>query len=373
MQATVDAKDLRQGIARAKRAASSSNTAMAVLRSLRVEAIGPDWLRLTGTDLDRVAMVDIPAVVSDPAGTALLPIALAQKVIKGTGPIELRSATDAVILENGARYELAASFPDEFPDVEHLARAKGAGHPASRGTVPREVLEYVFNATSTDPARPMLNGVCVRGRYVVATDSYRLSIVDMGADVFPELEASEPQRNHPILPRTFVADLLATKAAQFALEIEGWEVRCAVTGQYPERWGAVLCDASFPDPLSVVKWDVEPLFGFVRPAFEQALEKVRAMVADNTTPVIVHKDDAGLRLTVVNQQAGNAEAVVAGEWQASAIDSVALNPGFLVDLLDGRGATQMSFAENPGRGPVCLTDEVAGYRAARLLMPVRIS
>lgn len=370
MDATVETGELRQGLARAKRATAKSASSMLALRSVRLEPISRDRLRLTATDLNLLATVEIPAVVADPGGPAtFLPVALTEKLMKGTGPVRVTGMPQRVVLENGARYELETIDTTDFPDVQVQVPTEGDGFAPVSGVLPRAVLEYVMAAVSKDAARPVLNGVCVRGQYLLATDSYRLTIVDMGEDVFPGADGGE--MSSPVIPSSFIAQLLTTKASTFEFEIGGREVRCSVPAERPERWGATLIDAEFPDVRNIVNWDVLPMFRIERPGFEQALAKVKMLVSDDTTPVWVRAHDRGLQVSVNGPSIGKAEAIVAGEWLATASTGVALNPTYLAEMLSNTEATEFSSVDGSALKPVYLMDNVAGHRAAHLLMPVR--
>jgi len=112
------------------------------------------------------------------------------------------------------------------------------------------------------------------------------------------------------------------------------------------------------------------MFRIERLGFEQALAKVKMLVSDDTTPVWVRAHESGLQVSVAGAS-GKAEAIAAGEWLATASTGVALNPTYLAEMLSNTEATEFSSVDGSAFKPVYLMEEVAGRRAAHLLMPVR--
>ncbi len=119
---------------------------LAVLGCVKVEAAGPQLLRLTATDLDITLSVDLPATVEKGLASFLLPLTRLRELTTG-----LRS-DEVVGLGPSIKAPLAAEFP-EIPQV----RTPGL-------TLPEPLVTSLLRAlvcASQDPTRAVLRSACL--------------------------------------------------------------------------------------------------------------------------------------------------------------------------------------------------------------------
>lgn len=119
---------------------------LAVLGCVKVEAAGPQILRLTSTDLDLILSVEIPASVEKALTPFLLPLARLRELLTG-----LRS-DEVVPLGPSIKAPPVAEFP-ETPQV----RTPGL-------TLPEPVVTNLLRAfacASQDPTRAVLRSACI--------------------------------------------------------------------------------------------------------------------------------------------------------------------------------------------------------------------
>jgi len=119
---------------------------LAVLGCVKVEAAGPQILRLTATDLDMTLIVEIPATVEKGFAPFLLPLARLRELLSG-----LR-ADEVVPLGPSVKAPPVAEFP-EIPEV----RTPGLTLPEPVATS----IQRAFACASQDPTRAVLRSACL--------------------------------------------------------------------------------------------------------------------------------------------------------------------------------------------------------------------
>lgn len=141
---------------------------LAILGCVKVEAVGPQSLRLTTTDLDLSLSLDLPAVIGKGKGFApfLLPLARLRELVVGTRPDEIVSLTPSI----------KAPPVDEFPEIPQV-RTPGLTLPEPAVTS----LLRAFNCASHDTTRAVLRSACLdtsgkgeRAHRIVGTDGRHL-------------------------------------------------------------------------------------------------------------------------------------------------------------------------------------------------------
>ena len=171
---------LAEALATAGRAVASRGSS-AVLSGLLLHCEG-NTLTVTGTDLDLAIRVQFEVIgITD--GTAVIPAKLAADIVRSLEPGAL--TIDAVeervdIAAARSHFGIHAYPAAEFPNV--ATAAIPTFHIGAKALT--EGLKQVVRASSSDDARPLLTGVLLTnhdgGLRMVATDSYRLALRDLG-------------------------------------------------------------------------------------------------------------------------------------------------------------------------------------------------
>ncbi len=119
---------------------------LAVLGCVKVEAAGPQLLRLTTTDLDLTLSVDVPATVERGLAPFLVPMARLRELLTGLRPDEVVPLGPSI----------KAPPVGEFPEIPQV-RTPGL-------TLPEPVVNSLLRAfacASQDPTRAVLRSACL--------------------------------------------------------------------------------------------------------------------------------------------------------------------------------------------------------------------
>ena len=179
---------LVEALSTAQRAVTNRNAALPVLAGVRLELSG-DTLRVTGTDLDLFAQVQVE-VVGEAAGSAVVPARLAADIVRSLEPgvVRVDGGDDELKIASGrAEFSVRTYVAADFPKVPAPAE-RSVTLPAA---VLGEALRQVVRAASSDEGVPIITGVLLAGEAeglrLVATDKYRLAVRDLpGVQVLAE-------------------------------------------------------------------------------------------------------------------------------------------------------------------------------------------
>lgn len=230
--ATVDRKRFGDAIFRVSAAATSSGLA-AVSNNVLLSA-DDGRLSLTTTDLDVYLETDVDA--AEVAGSFEVAVnlkTLAALVRWASDPIRLEPADDGAlrVCFGATEVELRGERDLEWPRTPTVV-----GHVLELTRDDADVIRRVATFASEDDARPVLTGVLLAGRSVVATDSYRLAVGDL-SEVVPGDPALLPARVVRYLPSRLLAseriEFLIGKR-HFAWTIDGLSVVAnRLEGEFP--------------------------------------------------------------------------------------------------------------------------------------------
>jgi DNA polymerase-3 subunit beta len=149
-----------------------------ILQNLKLE-VGPDKGILMGTDLEVGIRLDVPGLLVETPGNAVLPIARSLAILRETGDEKLAIESDGrKIRVRGQRseFQLPSENPDEFPAVAAFEEEKFHEMPAPFF---RELIHRTAFATDNESSRYALGGVLIELTAdritAVATDGRRLA------------------------------------------------------------------------------------------------------------------------------------------------------------------------------------------------------
>jgi DNA polymerase-3 subunit beta len=206
---------------------------------------------------------------------------------------------------------------------------------------------------------------------MVATDSYRMAMRDLpgvaalpgvGDLLVPARALAELQRL-PSVPAVEGETPKGVGVAANDNEITFWQGNVQIStrlleGRYPD-YNQLIPD-HYPNKLHLGK-----------ESFLAALRRVQLLVRDNTTPVRLSMRQAGVDLSVVSQEVGDASESVDGDFTGEDL-VIAFNPSYLIDGVEAVQGDEVIVETADG-------SKAATVRGAEddqfryLLMPVRVS
>jgi DNA polymerase III subunit beta len=349
----VDAAALKAALAKLKPALSTHGAE--VLRCIRVDATSSE-VRLTATDLDNFLSTTIDGIVTEP-GSVLVPYKLLNKLlmVHKKGTIEITGPAAEGVEPTVRCKNLSLSFEalaiDEYPRSN-----PGVGRAVELNLA---ALADITAAIGRDDSRPILCSVLVRNGSYVATDSYRLHIIDTPADTG---EGFLIGRDGVLIAAKYKGTVTATVHER------------NVTIQLDETTTLVsrLVDGEFPPYKSLIPANPpqEIVLSNEFLADITALRKVT--VGDPSAPLRISQGDGELELTIGGHYSDWKSKVTT---PGSTTVEVGFNPNYLIDLLTGTTSNLLR-ATDSLKPPVLRepAPEVGeGAERVRLIMPVRCS
>ena len=227
-----------------------------------------------------------------------------------------------------SKFRLVGIDPEEFPAMP--ARAGGGAEVRIGGELLAAMIERTFFAISADESRLALNGVYVEtpepGKLrMVATDGHRLAMVTRPV-------VSGELREGVILSRKSVGEIRKT------LEVGEGEVVLAVADgvAYLERdrvdVSMRLVAAEFPDYRQVIPSEHRRVLTVRAGDMMAALRRVSVVSSDRTRGVKLTLSEAGVELSSINPEVGEASEEVDGAFEGEPL-SVGFNARYLMDAL----------------------------------------
>ena len=361
---------LAEALSTAGRAVASRG-ALPVLSGVRMELEG-DQLTLTGSDLELTVSVQL-TVAGLADGVSVVPSRLLNDIVKALEPgaVELETNDETARIASGrSEFSLKPLPADEFPKVSAVEGDEVRFDAEALVGALRQVLP----AASTDDNRQILTGVLLaasdgegsEGLRLVATDSYRLAVVDLpGVSVLSSGKSVlVPSRALSELSKALgdggeITLRLGERDASFAVAGDNGAVRLTtrlIEGDYPNYQG--LIPQSQPNLLTVSR---EPLI--------EALRRVKLLARD-ATPVRMQMSSDGLELRAVTQDVGEGTESLDASYTGDEL-TVAFNPDYLLAGIEAVEAEEISLATIDSLKPAVVRDPTTDD-FLYLLMPVRV-
>ncbi len=362
---------LAEALSTAGRAVASRG-ALPVLSGVRMELAG-DQLTLTGSDLELTVSVQL-TVAGLADGVSVVPSRLLNDIVKALEPgaVELETNDETARIASGrSEFSLKPLPADEFPRVAPVEGDEVRFDAEALVGALRQVLP----AASTDDNRQILTGVLMAasdrdgggdGLRLVATDSYRLAVVDLpGVSVLSSGKSVlVPSRALSELSKALgdggeITLRLGERDASFAVSTDSGAVMLTprlIEGDYPNYQG--LIPQSQPNLLTVS-----------RESLIEALRRVKLLARD-ATPVRMQMSSDGLELRAVTQDVGEGVESLDATYQGDEL-TVAFNPDYLLAGIEAVEAKEISLATNDSLKPAVVRDPTTDD-FLYLLMPVRV-
>lgn len=333
-------------------------------------------LSVTGTDLELTVHAQVPATVAD-EGEAVIPARLINDIVRSLDSDSVDfTLTDDKVAVKGGRAEFSL-FTFASADYPTLAQIKGEPVTVECAAL-AEAINRVVKSAGTDPSRPTLTGVLFERRdgdlRLVATDSYRLAMVDVaGVDVLGQQDAA-------IVPAAGLQQLLPLLGSGGTVDVcfdfEQNDVSFSLTGEARSvELKARLIEGSYPSYESLIPDGYTHKATVDRNALSHVVRRVSLMGRDAKTPVRIGQSDAGLKLNVLAQDQGESVEALDASYDGEEL-VVAFNPEYLLDGLDAAGTEEVLLETEDESKPALLKPVAADDAATQLvylLMPVRIS
>jgi len=346
-------------------------TTIPILAHLKLEA-GEGGLMLTGTDLDMVATVTVPASIEED-GVATAPAAMLHDIVrKAEGEISFARDEGRLIVKSGrSRVQLLALDAADFPD---LAAGELPVAFTMRGSMLADALGRTSFAISTEETRYYLNGVFIHCATdedgpvlrLVSTDGHRLSRVGLslprGAEGMPGI----------IVPRKAVPEIvrLAEAAGEELLDI------ALSNGKLRVAFGGTVLltktvDGTFPDYERVIPKENDKRAVLAREEVVAAVERVLTVSSEKGRAMRCTFADGALTLQVHSPDHGEATDEVPIDWTGAPF-TIGFNGRYLVEVLAALGADKVEIAMSEPGAPAVLTQADGDSPHLCVLMPMRV-
>jgi DNA polymerase-3 subunit beta len=349
-------------------------TTMPILTNVLL-SVNQNSLRVTATDLDVTASVEVPAKVTKKGSTtvnAKVISDLVKELPEGTIEINLGEAERLEVKAGKSVLKIVGVSADEFPALP------GLGFEVKSRIEAKQLLEMVsrtMHAMSVDEMRYNLNGICFEvdsgskkksGTIrLVATDGHRLAIATRD---FTGLDYS----GRIIVPRKGISEirkLLEDAEGEIGVAFEeGFLVLENRTTKLAIR----LIDGEFPDYNQVIPKDTGSEARISCTLLAQALRRVVLLVSDKNKCVRFDFSKNHLRLSSASPELGEATDDLEIEYSGKPI-SVGFNAKYLADFASSIGedcglVIELHGELGPGKFLVDGDESAFG-----IIMPMRLS
>ena len=317
-----------------------------------------DGRKARGTDLDMEIEASFPASQAK-GSVAIHHRSLAQLVgnIPADQTITIEGKDEVTLSFDGGLYSLLTLPAGDYPEMD---KPSGPVIPASEQL--NKAMRFALNFVSDEETRYYLNGVCLDGETVVATNGHGLGAVKGGVAF----------DGRPIIPRKTVATLarigdfrsMAIDDLRATFAFDGVAVHTKlIDGTFPE-WQRVVPKIAPEAPRVTVR----------RSEFLAALKRV-ACFADGgrvkTVTLALYREDCAI--TTVNADRGTARERLSSAIVQNANDApvaVSYDIRYLRLLCGAHAQSEtLTFAFNDGGSPCAVSSEMDGYDS--IVMPMR--
>lgn len=335
--------------------AAPRTTSLPVLTGVRI-TIGDGRAAISATDLDIAVTTHVPA-----AGTldAVVPARLLQKLAQQTvGDIALQPGDGEVLLRWGRTTAQLRTLPvDEWPTFKPID-----GEPVKLQADDLDRIRRIANFASGDDARPILTGIRLGARELVATDSYRLAIAtwtDPIADKDPAGDVLFPARAARFLPQLLASEHATLTIADHSILLEAGELEI----------NTVRIDGAFPPYERLLPVDPPTRYTFNRAALTAAI-RAAAVLCGDATPVRITVDGDKASIVGMTQDVGQVDTELDVTVGGRPLDTTAaFNPRYLLDVVTTCHRETLTLELVDALKPALVREDPYTL----LLMPVRVS
>lgn len=333
-------------------------------------------VRLTGTDLDIEAAIDVPAAWEAPAAFTLEGFALLSMAKAMDGETVTMTLDDGyVTLTDGGMAQRLSVLPcDDFPTI--ASKGDPVTFTLDAATLAAD-LDRVRIAVSTEETRYYLNGIYAHltpgadddsfQLNLAATDGHRLVRIRRAA---PPMEGEAFPTAGAIIPRKMIAIIVKAMgkkpAGDIAFELTSDKVRVRIG-----RWSILskLIDGSFPDYQRVIPSHNDKVATFAAADLASALGKLAKAKSERTGAVKLALSSDGCAMTC------NAASIgVAAAWDGGTDGEplmIGCNVAYLATMAGIVATGDMELHLADASAPILILAPAAPELTA-VLMPMRV-
>lgn len=358
--------DLLSRIQIVQRAVSSRNT-LPLLSGIYLSTEEKDGVMLCGTDMELSIRTLLPAEIEE-HGQTVIPARTIGDIARNLpeAAVDLIGSNGAVKVScEQSEFQLRCLPPEEFPLPS--SREDNQGFTIDAGRL-ADTIRRVARSASKDESRPILTGVLVNIKdqklEMVATDSYRLAIMDsaLPAEGDAELSAVIPARALEELAR--IASL--EEVSEVKILAQDNQVVFGIGGV---ELSTRTIEGAFPDYRQLLPEGFEINVTLERDSLMRALRRV-AIVAGGS-PLKLKLSEGKVSLFANSQDVGDAHEAIEVDYDGSEVE-IAFNPQYVLDGAQVVTGEQIVLRINSAVKPALLQEaESDDFRY--LIMPVRIT
>lgn len=387
MHVTVPRKQLADAVALAARAIAA-NSSLPILKTILLEA-QPERLRLSATNLETHIEVSTEATTARP-GRVCLPGKALQELVSALpeGDVVLDGDEDGrdqvTVRVQRSDYRLHGMRSEDMPALAELVGELLEFRLTQREL--RRALAGSVYAVSDDDTRVILTSILLQVRpqwlTCVGTDTHRMAFSNQAISILKP-ETGEPAGN-VLLPGDSARELLrllkdTDDAVRVRIGLNGVTFETAATlfysrlldGQFP-KYERVI-PSSHSRTATVNRQDLYSIIRRVRLVAREAAAKDRVLLQFQSNSL------AGEPLTIAAEAAdlGKATEQLDAELQGEFDDfALAVNAGYLIDVLDRLGTERVEFRMTECLSPFTVEPvglaEGALARTFGLIMPMQV-
>jgi len=297
---------------------------------------------MVATDLEFIsleAMLD--AKVGD-EGAITVPARLLAEVTGSLPEADISLAADehntlSLTCEQ-SRYQIRGMSADDFEMLPPLAEADE--FELSEADL-HSILSHTAFATSADETRPILTGALFKisadGLEVVATDTYRLALRKMAADIKVE------QPREAIISSRALVEVLRVldpdSDEPVSLSLSDNQVSVAVGNV---TIGSRLIEGQFPNYEKVLPEETDKRLTVEARALASALRRALIVAREDANRVVLKGSADSVLITADSQDVGHVEESISASLEGEEIE-IAFNARYLLEVLEALPAGQVLF------------------------------
>lgn len=362
---TIEGRALKQAMRMITDIIERRNT-IPILGCARLQ-LDADGLKVTGTDLDIEATVDLDVISGAGEWAICIDASVLSGIASAAGVMPMRiepNGDKAVIKLDGdlATYEIQALPASDFPE---MSEKRGKLIETFTNGMLASTLDKVRWCISTEETRYYLNGVAWQtnedGCRFVATDGHRLALCRYSS------EEDEPSSR--IIPRKtvhIIAKHMAGKdVAIFSTDRET-TIDIAMPGASVRT---KLIDGAFPDVDRVIPKENKHSFVFQKAEILAAIDRVSAIRGQKGRAIKFAPKQGRVSIECRNPDFGDATAITATQWADKKATEFGFNSSYIREIADAcQGEITLTMTDSVS--PFAVTD--ADETMTRVLMPMRV-
>jgi DNA polymerase III subunit beta len=334
-----------------------TRTTKDILKNVKLQ-VGGGKATLIGNDSEIGMRCDVPDVVAESSGEALLPTARVLSVLRelNDDTVKLEITADAIWIRCGySEFRLSAEDPADFPPVATFEDEEYFVVPAA---TLRQLIKRTIFATDTESTRYALGGVQIeltpeRATFA-ATDSRRLAVVSgeckaVGSPQKPATPPVVPSKAMTLIERS-LGD--GEGEAHIAIHANDIAVRCGGTTVTSQ-----LVQGRFPDWRKVVPQSFNAKIDMVVAPFYSAIRQAQIVTNEESRGVDFGFSKGTLRLSSQAADIGQSKLELPIPYDGEEL-KITFDPRYVADFLKVLDAgTQFRFQIITHEDPAVLTTD----------------